>query len=357
MLEGVTQVSKKIAVVGTGAAGTYIGAFLSREGHDVTLFDMWGEHVEVMRTSGISVTGCQGPFSVSVNAYHLADAMQVNSLFDIIFFAVKSYDTEWTAHFAKRLLKDDGVLVDNQNCMNDAKIAEIVGYNRMVGCVMSSITVGLWAPGIVDRGGKPGYESGHDVFRVGELHGRVTKRVDEIVDLLSTIDGAKSTTNIWGERWSKLTTNASSNPITAMTGLGSNGAAAIPEARRLQIEISKETCQVGLALNFDITPIKGIPAEKWVDADIGDVFEELDEKFLPDNSRGDWKSSMSQDVTKGRRTEIDFMNGYIADRGKELGIETPVNAAITSVVSEIDRGIRTPDISNIQEVLKRAQVN
>ena len=66
---------------------------------------------------------------------------------------------------------------------------------------------------------------------------------------------------------------------------------------------------------------------------------------------------MSQDVTKGRRTEIDFMNGYIADRGKELGIETPVNAAITSVVSEIDRGIRTPDISNIQEVLKRAQVN
>ena len=196
MLEGVTQVSKKIAVVGTGAAGTYIGAFLSREGHDVTLFDMWGEHVEVMRTSGISVTGCQGPFSVSVNAYHLADAMQVNSLFDIIFFAVKSYDTEWTAHFAKRLLKDDGVLVDNQNCMNDAKIAEIVGYNRTVGCVMSSITVGLWAPGIVDRGGKPGYESGHDVFRVGELHGRVTKRVDEIVDLLSIIDGAKSTTNL-----------------------------------------------------------------------------------------------------------------------------------------------------------------
>ena len=112
-----------------------------------------------------------------------------------------------------------------------------------------------------------------------------------------------------------------------------------------------------MALNFDITPIKGSPAEKWADADKGEVFEELDEKFLPDNSRGDWKSSMSQDVTKGRRTEIDFMNGYIADRGKELGIETPVNAAITSVVSEIDRGIRTPGISNIQEVLKRAQVN
>jgi len=282
--------------------------------------------------------------------------MHINNLFDIIFFAVKSYDTEWVAHFAKRLLKDDGVLVDNQNCMNDVKIAEIVGYNRTVGCVMSSITVGLWKPATVDRGGQPGRDTGHDVFRVGELHGRVTQRVDDIVQLLSTIDGAKSTTNIWGERWSKLTTNASSNPITAMTGLGSNGVAEIPEARRLQLEISKETCKVGLAANFDITPIKGIPAEKWADADKGDVFEELEEKFLPDGSRGDWKSSMAQDVSKGRKTEIEFMNGYISERGRELGIPTPVNSAITSVVSEIDHETRVPSEANIKEVWKRAQV-
>ena len=79
-------------------------------------------------------------------------------------------------------------------------------------------------------------DRGHDVFRVGELHGRITPRSEEVADLLSCIDGSRPTSNIWGERWSKLTTNASSNPITAMTGLGSNGAAEIPEARRLQIE-------------------------------------------------------------------------------------------------------------------------
>jgi len=346
-----------MAVLGTGAAGSYIGAFLTREGHDVTLIDMWGEHVEAMRSDGLRVTGCQGPFTVPVNANHLSDVMQLKDKFDIIFLAVKSYDTEWAAHFAKRLLKNNGVVVDNQNCMNDAMLASIVGFQRAVGCVMSSITVGLWEPGLVNRGGQPGRDRGHDVFRVGELHGQITPRAEEIAGLLSSIDGSKATANIWGERWSKLTTNASSNPITAMTGLGSFGAAEIPEARRLQVEISKETCQVGLAQNYDIEPIKGISAETWADADNGEVFEELDATFMPPTDtkdRGDWKSSMSQDVTKGRRTEIQFMNGYIADQGEIAGISTPVNMAVTSVVREIDEGILLPSVDNIGEVFRRA---
>jgi 2-dehydropantoate 2-reductase len=347
---------KKMAVVGAGAAGSYIGAFLAREGHDIVLIDMWGEHVEKMNSDGIDVSGSQGPFNVPVQAYHFYDASQLKDKYDIIFFAMKSYDTTWAAHFAKKLLAPDGVLVSNQNCMNDLTLASIVGFEREIPCVMSGITVGLWEPAHVNRGGKPGRDRGHDVFRVGELHGRITPRAEEIAELLSCIDGSRATSNIWGERWSKLTTNASSNPITAMTGLGSNGAAEIPEARRLQIEISKESCQVALAHNFDIEPIKGIAANVWVRADEGDVFEELDEKFLPNPGANDWKSSMAQDVTKGRKTEVTFMNGYISEQGELVGIPTPINTAITSVVHEIDSGIRQADVRNIKEVMLRAGI-
>mgnify|MGYP001002445331 CR=1 FL=1 len=264
---------KKMAVVGAGAAGSYIGAFLTREGHDIVLIDMWGEHVEKMNSNGIDVSGSQGPFNVPVQAYHFYDASQLKEKYDIIFFAMKSYDTIWAAHFAKNLLSPNGVLVSNQNCMNDLTLASIVGFEREIGCVMSGITVGLWEPGHVNRGGQPGKDRGHDVFRVGELHGRITPRAEEIAELLSCIDGSRATSNIWGERWSKLTTNASSNPITAMTGLGSNGAAELPEARRLQIEISKESCRVALAQNFDVEPIKGITADVWSRANEGDIYE------------------------------------------------------------------------------------
>ena len=139
---GESDMSKKMAVFGAGAAGSYIGGFLTREGHDISLIDMWGDHVDKMNNEGLFISGCQGDFTVPVNAIHLANAIQIEKKFDIIFLAVKSYDTEWAAYFCKRLLKDDGVIVSNQNCMNDSLISTIVGPSREIGCVMSSITVG-----------------------------------------------------------------------------------------------------------------------------------------------------------------------------------------------------------------------
>ncbi|MCH9037974.1 MAG: 2-dehydropantoate 2-reductase [Chloroflexi bacterium] len=346
--------SKRIAIFGVGAAGSYIGAFLTREGYDITLIDMWGEHVSAMNEKGLSVSGSQGPFTVPVKAVHLTDAINIVEPFDIIFLAVKSYDTEWASHFIKRFLSPTGVVVNSQNCMNDRLTASIVGFERQVGCIMSGITVALWEPAEVNRGGQPGRDRGHDVFRVGELHGQITPRVQEIAEMLSCIDGSHATSNIWGERWSKLTTNSVGNPVGAMTGLASQEFAQDPRARLIQVQIAKETCSVGLALNVDIAPISGVAASTWAKADDGEVFEELDAKFQPRPGAADWRSSMAQDVVKGRRTEIEYMNGYTVQRGLELGIPTPVNAAIVDVVKQVDAGTLKPDPSNVERVLSAA---
>ncbi|MCH8110228.1 MAG: 2-dehydropantoate 2-reductase [Chloroflexi bacterium] len=347
--------NKRIGIFGVGAVGSYIGAFLTREGHDVTLIDMWGEHVDVMNQKGLRVTGTQGEFTVPVKAVHLTDAQDIKEPFDIAFLAVKSYDTEWMAHFLKRFISPTSIVVGSQNCMNDRLIASIVGYEREIPCVMSGISVALWEPGHVTRGGQPGRDRGHDVFRIGELHGQITNRVNELVEMVSCIDGARATTNIWGERWSKLTTNASSNPIQGMTGLGSQGLGDNPRARLIQIHISKESAMVGLAHNVQVEPIGGVAADVWARADRGDVLEELDAKFQGKGGGDlDWKASMGQDVAKGRRTEVEYMNGYIVEAGREVGVSTPVNAAIVEVVKEIDAGLTKPDPSNIERVLSMA---
>ena len=343
-----------IAIMGVGAVGSYLGGFLTREGHEVTLIDMWGEHVAVMKDQGLRVTESRGEFTVPVRAVHLAEAQQITEPFDIIFLAVKSYDTEWATHFIKRFLSPGGFVVSSQNCMNDRLIASIVGFERELPCVMSSITVALWEPGLVVRGGQPGRDRGHDVFRVGELHGRVTKRVEELVEMLECMDGARATSNIWGERWSKLTTNACGNPVGAMLGMGSLGMSQDPRARLVQVHISKETVLVGQAQNYQIQPVRGVAADTWARADEGDVFEELDALFHPGPSQDDWKSSMGQDVTKGRRTEIEHMNGYIVEEGRRVGVPTPVNAAVVEVVRDIDAGRLQPGPSNVERVLEMA---
>ena len=229
----------KIAIIGAGAAGSYIGAFLTREGEDITLIDQWPEHVEKIKKDGLRASGSQGDFTVPIKALHLTEGQALPEPFDIAFIAVKSYDTQWAAHFIAPYLKPSGCVVSSQNCMNDELIASIVGYHREVPCVMSHIEVALWEPGHVTRGGPVGRDSGHDVFRVGETSGRVTPRVEHLVKMLSCIDGAKVTTNIWGERWAKLAQNCMGNPVGGISGLGSEGMAQNPQARSLRIHLAR----------------------------------------------------------------------------------------------------------------------
>ena len=344
----------KIAIVGAGAAGSYIAAFLTREGEDITLIDQWPEHVEKMKQDGLRASGSQGDFTVPVKALHMTEAQGIRELFDIIFIAVKSYDTEWVTHFAKRFLKPGGHVVSSQNCMNDELIASIVGYQREIPCVMSHIEVALWEPAHVTRGGEVGRDHGHDVFRVGETNGRITPRVEHLVEMLSCIDGARVTTNIWGERWTKLAQNAMGNPVGAVSGLGSQAQATDRMARTLRIHIARETVLVGKALNYCIEPIGGTDADTWARANEGDVFEELDAKMSSSGGGVDWHSSMAQDVIKKRRSEIDYMNGYVVRKGQEMGVPTPTSSAIVAAMREIDAGRLEQDPSNLDGVLAQA---
>ena len=344
----------KIGIMGAGAAGSYIGAFLTREGEDITFIDQWPEHVDKMKSVGIRASGSQGDFTIPVKALHLTEAQNIDEPFDIAFIAVKSYDTEWAAHFIKRYVKPTGFVVCSQNCMNDELIASIVGYEREVPCVMSHIEVALWEPGHVNRGGEPGRDHGHDVFRVGETNGRITPRVENLVSMLSCIDGAKATTNIWGERWAKLAQNAMGNPVGGISGLGSNDMSEDPGARTLRIQLARETVLVGQALSYSIEPIGGFDEDTWARANEGEVFEEIDANLQGRKGRVNWHSSMSQDVKKGRRSEIDYMNGYVVRKGQEVGVPTPVSAAVTAAMREVDAGRLKPGPSNIDRVLDQA---
>ena len=331
-----------IAIMGAGALGSYVGSFLAKDGQQVTFVDMWPEHVENMRKDGLHVTGSQGPFTVPVNAMHLTDAQAITEQFDFAFISVKSYDTEWATHFIKRYVKPEGFFVSLQNCWNDTVIADIVGAERSVGCIASHIEVALWEPGHVERGGAVGRDSGHYVFRVGEHDGSETDRVKEVVGLLDLIDGAYATDNLWGERWAKLSQNSMGNAISASTAMGTLELNNSQACREIGIHLAKETAKVGLALGLNVVEINATPAAKWAAADQGDVYEELDDLMANRPSRTNWKASMAQDVAKGRRSEIDFMNGLVARKGVEVGVATPYTDAIIKIMHGVDDRTITP---------------
>jgi 2-dehydropantoate 2-reductase len=348
---------KKVLFIGAGAIGSYIGSFLARAGHDVTLVDPWAENVDTINQKGISVTGPHDPFDARPKAVHLNDAQRLPRDFEIAFVAMKVYDTAWATQLAIRHLRPDGYVVASENCWPDPMVAAVAGADRSVGLVMSKIGVALWKPGAVERGMEKGGSKGHDVFRAGEHNGKITARTKELAEMLSVIDGSRATDNLWGERWSKLCANAMGNPVQAMSGLGSSEVASSEAGRAITIHLAAESVKVGVALGYTIPKINGAPAEQWADAYRRETYEALDKMLTPASAGArNWRASMAQDVIKGRPTEVDYMNGYVVAQGRERGVPTPVSSAIVEAMHEIEAGTRKSAPENIPHVLKRAGV-
>lgn len=348
---------KRIIFIGAGAVGSYLGGWLDHTGNDVTIVDPWAEQVEKIRADGLNVEGPHDSFTAHPKMFHLHENEQVarQEKFDIGFVAVKAYDTRWAAHFIDPFVKPEGFIVSSQNCWTDPIIAEAVGVERAVGLVMSSISVAMWAAGKVERPGKTRRrDQGHDVFRAGEHDGSETQRIRDLVEMLDPIDAGKTTTNLWGERWAKLSQNSMGNPVVGISDMGMADLNKEPRGRELQIRLAAECARVGLALGLKVEKFGGMDPQMWADSDRGDVYEELDGVLAQKAGGDNWRPSMGQDVVKGRPTEINQMNGYVAERASDAGVDAPVNRSIAEAIRAIDAGKLKPGIDNVEMVLSKA---
>ena len=349
--------SKRIVVVGAGAIGGYAGGQMTRAGHDVTLIDPWPEHVEYMRSHGLQLSGMtpQETHSIPVQALHITDVQRFcrERPVDIAFICVKSYDTEWAAQLIKPYLAPDGFVVSLQNCINEERIAAIVGWGRTLGCIASLISSELYAPGRVKRTVPKGGER-HTVFRVGEVHGRITPRAEEVAQLLRAADSAKVTGNLWGERWSKLVINSMRNGLSAATGLSGNQRDGAEGPRWLSIRLGSEAVRVGQALGYQLENMMGMEPETLARAGEGnqDALVEIVD-ILTENAKkrsDEQRPSMAQDMAKGRRTETDFINGYVAARGLEIGVPAATHAKMNEIVKRVERGELKAAADNIRDI-------
>jgi 2-dehydropantoate 2-reductase len=340
-----------IGIVGVGGIGSVVGGMLTKAGRDVTLIDQWPAHVEAMKTRGLRLSGTCGDQTVPVKALHIHEVQGIRETFDAVFIAVKSYDTEWaTALGTRYLAQPTGVVVVFQNGMNDERVAALAGTERTLGCV---ITIGAAL-----------YEPGHAVrtdrsvvgFKVGELDGSDTPRARELVRIMNDVAPSQLTTNLWGERWSKLAINCMANPLAGLSGLGSAEVRADPAARRIAIQLAAEVIRVGRAHGHQVEPLFGIEAQRFVDAVEGRGLDRLEADLAASADRlSGGRPSLLQDVMKGRRTEVDYLNGYVSEQGRKVGVKTPLNDAVVEAFRGQPVGTLKPDPKNLEPLVKVLQ--
>jgi len=337
----------RIAFVGAGAVGGYLGGHLARLGHDVTLIDAWPAHVEAIRSRGLILTGLEASQNVTVQvpALHLSDVQSLSKgpPIDIAFVSVKSYDTVWATQLIAPHLAPGGFVASLQNCINEPAIAAVVGWGRTLGVIAGTYSGELIAPGEVMRTVPLGGTQ-RVVYAVGEAHGRITARVEQVREMIAAVDSVHATTNLWGERWSKLCVNVMRNGVSAATGLSGNDCDRDDRIRRFALRLGGEAVRIGQALGYALEPIQKIAPEVLARAEAGDgaAMEAAEGTILATLAAGQrsalQRPSMGQDMLKGRQTEIDQINGFVVAEGAKAGLAAPVNAALTAVVKRVERG-------------------
>ena len=334
--------SKKLAVLGTGAIGGSIGADLTRAGYDVALIDQWPAHVEAMKSQGLRVRMPEGELHLPVQAVHICELAGLKTQFDIVFLAAKSYDSRWMAELIKPYLKPDGVLISTQNSLNDEWVAPIIGPERDIGCALE-LSAELFDPGIVKRNTDPA----HTRFVVGELDGTITARVQEVAQILGVAGKTEVTANIWGAKWTKLTVNTMVMGVDSIGGIGPWELVQNTKYVDFCVKLGRETVEVGAALGHTLEPLFGLTAEDF----LGSTDEKL--KTLVLKLAGDVgkeaRSCVLQDLLKGRLSEIGgYLNGLVARKGRDVNVQTPLNEVVASLVGQIEDGKLQMNRSNLE---------
>jgi len=334
---------KRMAVVGAGAVGSNVAALLRDEGHDITIIDPWPAHVSAINDGGLRISLQERELKVPVPALNINEVCSTVRPFDLVFLACKSYDSIWMAELIKPYMSDDGVLVSVQNSINEEWLLPIVGYSRVVGCVLS-ISCELWNPGHATR------NTAFDriTFTVGEPNGATTNRIREVASILASAGGSRTTENLWGARWSKLVLNTMGMPMAAITGLMTRQVVLDDECMQACIRLGRESLAVASALGYTPEPIFEINPRHF-QSDVDTLLEKLMRTLA--SSIGDARGTIWYDIAKGRRTETDLLCGLVVRHGEGVGVETPANASMVATMRRMEIGEIRPDRTNARYIL------
>ncbi|MBA5800540.1 ketopantoate reductase family protein [Rhizobium changzhiense] len=321
----------RIAFLGTGAQGASIGADFALAGLDVTFIEQWPDHVNAIRENGITVNLPTRTINAKVPALHLCQVAEVKEPFDIVFLVVKAYDTKWACQLIEPVLAPDGLVVGLQNGMTHEDIAGIVGRERTIGAVIE-IASNMFVPGVTNR------QNDHDEswFALGALDPKTQLRVEAVAELLRNSGTVEVTDDIRSAKWMKLVVNAAELIPSAIINLPLADAARAPGMLEVMRAAGYEAMQAALADGSKIVPIIGMPPvttnhpERYVDQ----IFEEVLKTF----SREDTLTTSLQDWRKGRKAEVQEVNGWVVDILRANGRTSPINQRVMDVAFDIEAG-------------------
>ncbi len=303
-----------MVIVGAGAVGCYFGAMLARAGVPVTLIGR-RPHVEAIRRDGLFLERDDFRQFVRVGAEVEANAVGDGT---IVLLSVKTIDTESAAVAIAPHLRKGTILVSFQNGVDNVeRIQRVTGLRATPAAVYVAAT--MIGPGRVKHGGRGDIVIGVPPFGPDE-----PQNLERVARLFESAQlSCRISNNIAGELWTKLVMNCAYNAISAVTQSRYLAIKENPLTRNVIEQCIGEVVAVARAAGVSLPDLEQLTAAALK---LGEAMANA-------------TSSTAQDLSRGRPTEIDSLNGYVASRGKELGIPTPVNSTLHALVKLLEQSV------------------
>ena len=330
----------RYAIYGAGSLGTVLGAFITKNGGQIDLINRNRAHVDALREKGARITGTV-EMTVPVTAL---TPDEMTGRYDVILLLTKQLHNPEVVTMLRDHLAEDGVLVTLQNGLPEPGIAEIIGENRTMGCVVEW-GAGLTAPGVCTLTSEPDSLS----FHMGRMEGISDAQYQTVKALLEKMCPVHEEKNLLGARWSKLLINATFSGLGTVVGGAFGDVSENADARKVAIRCMKECIDVGHAAGVTFAPVQGKDITKlfYYKGSFKRMIATLLIPIAMKKHRG-IVPSMLQDIRAGKPCEVDAINGVVCGYGRKLGVPTPINDRIVEVIKKEQSGELKPEAANIR---------
>ncbi|WP_336662274.1 ketopantoate reductase family protein [Leucobacter sp. USHLN154] len=330
--------SPRIAVFGAGANGGAIAAALARSGAEVVAIDPWPAHIEAMRDRGLTVSTGLAAVTTRVESLHACQLAETRRRFDLIVLGVKAYDTGWASLLLEPYLAPDGTVVAVQNGITLDTVAAVFGRDRVVGSVIE-VAANLFTPAEIVQEAPMWLALGGETAAAQE-------RSLVAAEILAPTASVTVVDDIRSAKWMKLVANACELVPSAILDLPLAEAIAQPGMHEFMLACGQEALDTALAQGQRIVPIFGADATTAVLTRECYV-EHLLDIVLSEYTTASTLTTVLQDWRKGRRAEVDALNGFVVDAagGPE---HAPLNHRVHRLARRIESGAHTPGPENVR---------
>jgi 2-dehydropantoate 2-reductase len=293
----------KVAVMGAGAVGCYYGAMLARAGHEVVLIGR-PSHVEAVCANGLRLETKSFDEQVKLDASTEAGAVRGAHL---VLFCVKSTDTESAAAQIKPHLSPDALVLTLQNGVdNDERVRSVLPSNDVAAAVVY-VSTEMAGPGHVKHHGR------------GELVIAPSRSSEQVAQHLAAAGvPTQISGNVRGSLWAKLVLNCAYNALSAI--------AQLPYGELVKGQGVAEVIRDVVAECLAVAKAEGVAIPGDTDAAVRGIAQTMPSQY----------SSTAQDLARGKPSEIDHLNGFVVRRGEALGVPTPANRVLFTLVKLLE---------------------